>query len=204
MIDFTKTPVAELFGSNCFSNAVMKERLPKNIYKEILTVQAGVNELSLAVAEVVAAVMRDWAISKGASHYTHWFQPLTGLTAEKHDSFISPTGDGKVIMEFSGKELVKGEPDASSFPSGGLRATFEARGYTAWDVTSPAFLKQDPTGTTLCIPTAFISYYGQALDKKVPLLKSVDALSKQAVRVLKALGNETSTRVITTVGPEQE
>ncbi|MDR1308162.1 MAG: glutamine synthetase III [Treponema sp.] len=203
-IDFIKTPVAELFGSNCFSNAVMKERLPKNIYKEILAVQAGVKELTLAVAEVVAAVMRDWAISKGASHYTHWFQPLTGLTAEKHDSFISPTGDGKVIMEFSGKELVKGEPDASSFPSGGLRATFEARGYTAWDVTSPAFLKQDPTGTTLCIPTAFISYYGQALDKKVPLLKSVDALSKQAVRVLRALGNETSTRVVTTVGPEQE
>ena len=203
-IDFTKTPVAELFGSNCFSNAVMKERLPKNIYKEILAVQAGEKELTLAVAEVVAAVMRDWAISRGASHYTHWFQPLTGLTAEKHDSFISPTGDGKVIMEFSGKELVKGEPDASSFPSGGLRATFEARGYTAWDVTSPAFLKQDPTGTTLCIPTAFISYYGQALDKKVPLLKSVDALSRQAIRVLRALGNESSGRVITTVGPEQE
>jgi glutamine synthetase len=204
VIDFTKTPVAELFGSNCFSNAVMKERLPKNIYKEILAVQAGEKELTLAVAEVVAAVMRDWAISRGASHYTHWFQPLTGLTAEKHDSFISPTGDGKVIMEFSGKELVKGEPDASSFPSGGLRATFEARGYTAWDATSPAFLKQDPTGTTLCIPTAFISYYGQALDKKVPLLKSVDALSKQALRVLRALGNETSRRVVTTVGPEQE
>ncbi|MDR2072054.1 MAG: glutamine synthetase III [Spirochaetaceae bacterium] len=204
VIDFTKTPVAELFGSNCFSNAVMKERLPKNIYKEILAVQAGERELTLTVAEVVAAVMRDWAISKGASHYTHWFQPLTGLTAEKHDSFISPTGDGKVIMEFSGKELVKGEPDASSFPSGGLRATFEARGYTAWDVTSPAFLKQDPTGTTLCIPTAFISYYGQALDKKVPLLKSVDALSVQAIRVLRALGNETSKRLITTVGPEQE
>ncbi|MDR2553511.1 MAG: glutamine synthetase III [Treponema sp.] len=204
MIDFTKTPVAELFGSNCFSNAVMKERLPKNIYQELMLVQAGEKELTLAVAEVAAAVMRDWAISKGASHYTHWFQPLTGLTAEKHDSFIAPTGDGKVIMEFSGKELVKGEPDASSFPSGGLRATFEARGYTAWDVTSPAFLKQDPTGTTLCIPTAFISYYGQALDKKVPLLKSVDALSRQALRVLRALGNETSRRVFTTVGPEQE
>ncbi|MDR0599598.1 MAG: glutamine synthetase III [Treponema sp.] len=203
-IDFTETPVADFFGSNSFSNAVMKERLPKNIYQELLAVQAGEKELSLAVAEVVAAVMRDWAISKGASHYTHWFQPLTGLTAEKHDSFIAPTGDGKVIMEFSGKELVKGEPDASSFPSGGLRATFEARGYTAWDVTSPAFLKQDPTGTTLCIPTAFISYYGQALDKKVPLLKSVDALSTQALRVLRALGNETSKRVFTTVGPEQE
>ncbi|MDR2246239.1 MAG: glutamine synthetase III [Treponema sp.] len=204
IVDFTKKPVAEVYGSNCFSNAVMKERLPKNIYKEVLAVQNSEKELTLEVAEVVAAAMRDWAIEKGASHYTHWFHPLTGLTAEKHDSFIAPTGDGRVLMEFSGKELIKGEPDASSFPSGGLRATFEARGYTAWDVTSPAFLKQDLTGTTLCIPTAFISYYGQALDKKVPLLKSIDALSKQAIRVLRALGNETSKRVITTVGPEQE
>jgi glutamine synthetase len=203
-IDFIETPVAEIYGSNCFSNAVMRELLPKNIYKEIVAVQNGENELTLEVAEVVAAAMRDWAIAKGASHYTHLFQPLTGLTAEKHDSFIAPTGDGKVIMEFSGKELIKGEPDASSFPSGGLRATFEARGYTAWDVTSPAFLKTDPTGTTLCIPTAFISYYGQALDEKVPLLKSIDALSKQSVRVLKALGNTTTKRVFTTVGPEQE
>jgi glutamine synthetase len=182
----------------------MRERLPKEIYKEIIAVQNGEKELTPEAAEVVAASMRDWAIAKGASHYTHLFQPLTGLTAEKHDSFISPTGDGKVIMEFSGKELIKGEPDASSFPSGGLRATFEARGYTAWDVTSPAFLKTDPTGTTLCIPTAFISYYGQALDKKVPLLKSIDALSRQAIRVLKALGNTVSKRVFTTVGPEQE
>ncbi|MDR1210943.1 MAG: glutamine synthetase III [Spirochaetaceae bacterium] len=204
VIDFTKTPVAEIYGANCFSNAVMRERLPKNIYKEIVAVQNSEKELTLEVAEVVAASMRDWAMSKGASHYTHLFQPLTGLTAEKHDSFISPTGDGKLLMEFSGKELIKGEPDASSFPSGGLRATFEARGYTAWDVTSPAFLKQDPTGTTLCIPTAFISYYGQALDKKVPLLKSIDALSKQALRVLRALGNSSSKRVFTTVGPEQE
>ncbi|MDR2484138.1 MAG: glutamine synthetase III [Treponema sp.] len=204
IVDFTKTPVAELYGSNCFSNAVMRERLPKNIYKEILAVQAGEKALTLGVAEVVAAAMRDWALAKGASHYTHWFHPLTGLTAEKHDSFIAPTSDGRVLMEFSGKELIKGEPDASSFPSGGLRATFEARGYTAWDVTSPAFLKQDQTGTTLCIPTAFISYYGQALDKKVPLLKSIDALSKQAIRVLRALGNETSKRVYSTVGPEQE
>ena len=203
-IDFTRTPVAALYGSNSFSNAVMREKLPKNIYKEIAAVQNGEKELTLEVAEVVAAAMRDWAIEKGASHYTHWFHPLTGLTAEKHDSFISPLGDGKVIMEFSGKELIKGEPDASSFPSGGLRATFEARGYTAWDVTSPAFLKQDKTGTTLCIPTAFISYYGQALDKKVPLLKSIDALSKQAVRVLRALGNTATKRVFTTVGPEQE
>ncbi|MDR0624063.1 MAG: glutamine synthetase III, partial [Treponema sp.] len=204
VIDFTKTPVAEVYGSNSFSNAVMRERLPKNIYKEVVAVQNGEKELTLEVAEVVAASMRDWAISKGASHYTHWFHPLTGLTAEKHDSFIAPTGDGRVIMEFSGKELVKGEPDASSFPSGGLRATFEARGYTAWDVTSPAFLKQDPTGTTLCIPTAFISYYGHALDKKVPLLRAMDALNRQALRVLRALGNETATRVFTTVGPEQE
>jgi glutamine synthetase len=203
-IDFTETPVAEFYGINSFSNSVMRERLPKNIYREIRAVQDGEKELSLEVAEVVAAAMRAWAIERGASHYTHWFHPLTGLTAEKHDSFIAPTGDGKVIMEFSGKELVKGEPDASSFPSGGLRATFEARGYTAWDATSPAFLKEDPTGTTLCIPTAFISYYGQALDKKVPLLKSIDALSKQAVRVLRALGNTKTKRVITSVGPEQE
>ncbi|GMO56012.1 MAG: glutamine synthetase III [Termitinemataceae bacterium] len=203
-IDFVKTPVAELYGSNSFSNALMREKLPKNIYKEILAVQAGEKELTLEVADVVASVMRDWALSKGASHYTHWFQPLTGITAEKHDSFISPSGDGRVIMEFSGKELIKGEPDASSFPSGGLRATFEARGYTAWDVTSPAFLKQDSTGTTLCIPTAFVGYYGHALDKKVPLLRSMDALDKQAVRVLHALGYKDVTHVFTTVGPEQE
>ncbi|MFQ3546868.1 MAG: glutamine synthetase III [Termitinemataceae bacterium] len=203
-INFSETTVPNLYGINCFSNSVMRERLPKSIYKEILAVQAGEKELSLEVAEVVAAAMRDWALEKGATHYTHWFHPLTGLTAEKHDSFIAPTSDGKVLMEFSGKELIKGEPDASSFPSGGLRATFEARGYTAWDVTSPAFLKQDPTGTTLCIPTAFFSYYGHALDKKVPLLRSMDALNKQALRVLRALGNTTSKRVATTVGPEQE
>ncbi|MEM5948337.1 glutamine synthetase III [Spirochaetia bacterium 38H-sp] len=202
--DYTETSVQSIYGSNCFSDSVMRERLPKNIYKEIQAVKAGEKELSLEVAEVVAAAMRDWAIEKGATHYTHWFHPLTGLTAEKHDSFISPTNDGKVLMEFSGKELIKGEPDASSFPSGGLRATFEARGYTAWDVTSPAFLKQDPTGTTLCIPTAFFSYTGHALDKKVPLLRSMDALSKQAIRVLRALGNTNSKRVVTTVGPEQE
>ncbi|MDR2489926.1 MAG: glutamine synthetase III [Spirochaetaceae bacterium] len=203
-IDFTKMPIAELYGSSCFSNSLMRELLPKNIYKEILAVQAGEQELTLAAAEVVAAAMRDWAISKGASHYTHWFHPLTGLTAEKHDSFIAPVGDGTVIMEFSGKELIKGEPDASSFPSGGLRATFEARGYTAWDVTSPAFLKHDSTGTTLCIPTAFISYYGQALDKKVPLLRAMDSLNKEALRVLRAIGNTSTKHVYTTVGPEQE
>lgn len=203
-IDFTETPVTSVYGMNSFSNAVMRERLPKNVFKELLEVQAGDKELTLEVAEVVAGAMKDWALEKGATHYTHWFHPLTGLTAEKHDSFISPTSDGKVLMEFSGKELIKGEPDASSFPSGGLRATFEARGYTAWDTTSPAFLKQDPTGTTLCIPTAFIGYYGHALDKKVPLLRSMDALSKQAIRILRALGNESSKHVLTTVGPEQE
>lgn len=202
--DLVENPVSSLYGSNSFSNAVMRERLPKNIFKEVLAVQAGEKELTLEVAEVVAASMRDWALEKGATHFTHWFQPLTGLTAEKHDSFISPTSDGKVLMEFSGKELIKGEPDASSFPSGGLRATFEARGYTAWDVTSPAFLNQDPTGTTLCIPTAFISYYGHALDKKVPLLRSMDAVNLQAMRVLRALGNTSAKRVVTTVGPEQE
>ncbi|HSV55739.1 MAG TPA: glutamine synthetase III, partial [Magnetospirillaceae bacterium] len=203
-IDFSENPVPSMYGVNCFSNAVMRERLPSNVFKELLEIQAGRKELSLEVAEVVASAMKDWALAKGATHYTHWFHPLTGLTAEKHDSFISPTPDGKIMMLFSGKELIKGEPDASSFPSGGLRATFEARGYTAWDTTSPAFLKQDSTGTTLCIPTAFIGYYGHALDKKVPLLRSMDALSDQAIRVLRALGNSTSRRVLTTVGPEQE
>jgi len=203
-IDSDAVPITDLFGCNCFSNAVMREWLPKTTYKELLAVQAGEKEMALEVADVVADAMKAWAIQKGATHFTHWFHPLTGLTAEKHDSFIAPTGDGRVLMEFSGKELIKGESDASSFPSGGLRATFEARGYTAWDVTSPAFLKQDSIGTTLCIPTAFFSYYGHALDKKVPLLRSMDSLSKQAMRVLKALGNEASARVITTVGPEQE
>ena len=200
----SKIPIEDLYGSNCFSNAVMREKLPPNIYKEIVAVQNSEKELTLEVAEVVATAMRDWAIGKGATHYTHWFHPLTGLTAEKHISFISPSDDGRVIMEFSGKALIKGESDASSFPSGGLRATFEARGYSAWDLTSPAFLKQDRTGATLCIPTAFISYNGEALDEKVPLLKSVEALSKHAIRVLRTLGNETSKRVITSVGAEQE
>ncbi len=203
-IDYSKTALTEVYGTNSFSNSVMREWLPKTSYKELLLVQAGEKELPLELADVVAGAMKAWAIQKGATHFTHWFHPLTGLTAEKHDAFIAPTGDGKVLMEFSGKELIKGEPDASSFPSGGLRATFEARGYTAWDVTSPAFLKQDATGTTLCIPTAFFSYYGQALDKKVPLLRSMDALGRQAIRVLRALGNESTKRVITTVGPEQE
>lgn len=200
----TVSGVPALFGSNTFSDAAQRQRLPKSIYKELKQVQAGRKKLTPEVAEVVANALKDWALEKGATHYTHWFQPLTGITAEKHDSFISPVGDGTVIMEFSGKELIQGEPDASSFPSGGLRATFEARGYTAWDTSSPAFLKSDPSGVTLCIPTAFVGYHGQALDKKTPLLRSMDALNVQAVRVLKTLGNTTTTRVTTTVGPEQE
>ena len=200
----TVSGVPALFGSNTFSDAAQRQRLPKSIYKELKQVRAGKKKLTPEVAEVVANALKDWALEKGATHYTHWFQPLTGITAEKHDSFISPVGDGTVIMEFSGKELTQGEPDASSFPSGGLRATFEARGYTAWDTSSPAFLKTDASGVTLCIPTAFVGYHGQALDKKTALLRSMEALSVQATRVLKALGNTTTTRVVTTVGPEQE
>ncbi|WP_094606218.1 Glutamine synthetase [Sporomusa silvacetica DSM 10669] len=192
--------LGEIFGSNVFNDAVMKERLPKATYKALQKTIADGLPLDPAVADVVASIMKDWALEKGATHFTHWFQPMTGITAEKHDAFIAPTADGKAIMEFSGKELIKGEPDASSFPSGGIRATFEARGYTAWDCTSPAFIKDD----SLCIPTAFCSYTGEALDKKTPLLRSMEALSKQALRVLKALGNTTTSKVITTVGPEQE
>ncbi|MGN0153547.1 MAG: glutamine synthetase III [Lachnospiraceae bacterium] len=197
--------VTEIFGSNVFNDAVMKERLPKAVYKELKkTIEEG-KELNPAIADTVANAMKDWAIEKGATHYTHWFQPMTGITAEKHDSFISPTADGKVLMEFSGKELIKGEPDASSFPSGGLRATNEARGYTAWDCTSPAFIKESPDGSTiLCIPTAFSSYTGEALDKKIPLLRSMEAVNVQALRILKLFGNTTSTKVTTSVGPEQE
>ena len=192
--------LGQIFGSNVFNDAVMKECLPKATYKALKkTIEEGL-PLDPVVADVVANAMKDWALEKGATHFTHWFQPMTGITAEKHDAFISPTSDGKAIMEFSGKELIKGEPDASSFPSGGLRATFEARGYTAWDCTSPAFVKDD----SLCIPTAFCSYTGEALDKKTPLLRSMEALGKQALRVLRALGNTTTNRVITTVGPEQE
>ncbi len=192
--------IPELFASNVFDAHVMKERLPKDIYERVMnTVESGA-ALDIEVANVVASVMKDWAIEKGATHFTHWFQPLTGITAEKHDSFLSPDGNGGIIMEFSGKELVKGEPDASSFPSGGLRATFEARGYTAWDPTSYAFIK----GNTLCIPTAFCSYGGHALDKKTPLLRSMQALEKQAMRILRLFGNEDVKRVQTTVGAEQE
>ncbi len=191
--------VSEIFGSQVFNDSTMKARLPKETYKALKkTINEG-KMLDLSLANVVANAMKDWAIEKGATHYTHWFQPLTGITAEKHDSFISPTADGEVIMEFSGKELIKGEPDASSFPSGGLRATFEARGYTAWDPTSYAFIKDG----TLCIPTAFCSYGGEALDKKTPLLRSMEEINKQALRILKLFGSN-ATRVTTTVGPEQE
>ena len=193
--------VTPIFGENVFNETVMKARLPKETYKQLMKTIEGGEKLDASVATVVANAMKDWAIEKGATHFTHWFQPLTGITAEKHDSFITPISDGKVIMEFSGKELVQGEPDASSFPSGGIRATFEARGYTAWDPTSYAFIKDG----TLCIPTAFCSYTGEALDKKTPLLRSMQAISKQAVRVLKLFdGNDAVTSVKTTVGPEQE
>ena len=194
------TSIPEYFGDMVFDDAAMKTRLPKDAYEALKrTIEDG-RSLNIGIANAVASAMKDWAISKGATHFTHWFQPMTGITAEKHDSFITPTANGKVIMEFSGKELIKGEPDASSFPSGGLRATFEARGYTAWDPTSYAFVK----GKTLYIPTAFCSYGGEALDKKTPLLRSMEALNRQAMRVLHLFGNSDVTSVKTTVGPEQE
>lgn len=192
--------VPELFGSMVFHEHVMKERLPKSTYKMMCKVMQEGKRLDKDVANIVANAMKDWAVEKGATHFTHWFQPMTGITAEKHDSFIAPAGDGQVIMEFSGKELIQGEPDASSFPNGGLRATFEARGYTAWDPTSFAFIKDD----TLCIPTAFYSYGGQALDKKTPLLRSMEAFNKQAMRIVKVFGDTETSRVNTTVGSEQE
>ena len=193
--------VEEIFGSKVFTLGKMRERLPKSVYKEVKKIIDHGGELSLATADVVAKAMKDWAIENGATHYTHWFQPLTGITAEKHDAFVThPDEYGKMIMEFSGKELIQGEPDASSFPSGGLRATFEARGYTAWDPTSYAFIKDK----ALCIPTAFCSYGGEALDKKTPLLRSMQALNKQAMRVLKLFGNTDVKCVRTSVGPEQE
>ena len=195
-----ESKVTEIFGDMVFDETTMKARLPKETFKQLMKTIQGGEKLDPSVATVVANAMKDWAVEKGATHFTHWFQPLTGITAEKHDSFITPTSDGKIIMEFSGKELVQGEPDASSFPSGGLRATFEARGYTAWDPTSYAFIKDG----TLCIPTAFCSYTGEALDKKTPLLRSMQAINKQALRVLHLFGNEDVTSVKTTVGPEQE
>ena len=197
--------VETIFAENVFTMSKMKENLPKSAYKEVLRVMEQGGELSLATADIIAKAMKDWAVEKGATHYSHWFQPLTGITAEKHDSFIThPDNDGKMIMEFSGKELIKGEPDASSFPSGGLRATFEARGYTAWDITSPAFIKEAATGPILCIPTAFCSYTGEALDKKTPLLRSMEALGKQALRIVHLFGNKQATKVTASVGAEQE
>ena len=202
-VNFLDTSAGDLFGVNVFSDDVMRERLPDKAYQAIrATIRKG-EPLDSDVADEVAKAMKDWAIAKGATHYTHWFLPMTGLTAEKHDSFLVPTENGKAMAEFSGEELIRGEPDASSFPSGGIRATFEARGYTAWDPTSPAFILENPNGTTLCIPTAFCSWTGEALDKKTPLLRSMDALSKQAVRVLRLFGSETR-RVFATCGPEQE
>ncbi len=196
--------IQELFGIDVFNENVMKESLPENVFASLKKTMENGEELDPAIADVVANAMKDWAIKKGATHYTHWFQPMTGITAEKHDSFIAPAGEGRAVMEFSGKELVKGESDASSFPSGGLRATFEARGYTAWDCTSPAFVKEDAAGVTLCIPTAFCSYTGEALDEKTPLLRSMDALSRETVRLLHLIGKKDVTRVSVSVGPEQE
>src|SRR5215212_812318 len=203
-IDFRATPLKDLFGSLVFSEEVQKARLPKPVFKALQrTIKQGV-ALDPSIADAVASAMKDWALEHGATHYTHLFQPMTGLTAEKHDSFLSPTGTGQAILEFSGKELVRGEPDASSFPSGGIRATFEARGYTAWDPTSPAYIRETPNGATLVIPTVFLSWTGEALDKKTPLLRSMEALSNQALRILRLFGNTEARKVFTTVGPEQE
>ena len=197
--------VSKIFGEDVFNDVVMQQRLPKKIYKDLKQTILEGKELSLEMADVIAHEMKEWAIEKGATHYTHWFQPLTGVTAEKHDSFITaPLPNGKVLMSFSGKELIKGEPDASSFPSGGLRATFEARGYTAWDCTSPAFVRHDAAGATLCIPTAFCSYTGEALDQKTPLLRSMQAINTQALRLIRLFGDTTSKKVTPSVGAEQE
>src|SRR5687768_11202840 len=197
-------PGNEVFGANVFSTDVQQARLPKHVFKALQASLAAGEALDPALADSVAQAMKGWALEKGATHFTHWFQPLTGMTAEKHDSFYAPTGDGSAIAEFSGKELIQGEPDASSFPTGGIRATFEARGYTAWDPTSPAFVLENPNGALLCIPTAFVSWTGEALDHKIPLLRSMDALSNSAVRALRLLGDQDAAKVFTTVGPEQE
>ena len=196
--------IEDVFAKDVFNDSVMRERLPKPIYKKLKKIMAEGQDLDMEVANAVAHAMKEWALERGATHYTHWFQPMTGITAEKHDSFIQPAGEGGIMLEFSGKELVKGESDASSFPNGGIRDTCEARGYTTWDCTSPAFLKEDAAGVILCIPTAFCSYTGEALDKKTPLLRSMEAISEQAVRVLRALGNEEVQMVGCSVGPEQE
>jgi glutamine synthetase len=194
----------QLFGENVFSLSEQRKRLPKHVYSQLRATLARGDALDTSLADMVAQAMKEWALERGATHYTHWFQPLTNLTAEKHDSFYNPSSDGTAIADFSGKELIQGEPDASSFPTGGIRATFEARGYTAWDPTSPAFILENPNGALLCIPTAFASWTGEALDHKIPLLRSMDALSGAAVRALKLLGDEDTQRVFTTVGPEQE
>ncbi|MGO9884698.1 MAG: glutamine synthetase III [Solirubrobacteraceae bacterium] len=197
-------PDNQVFGANVFSSAVQRQRLPKDVFQRLQVTLARGEALDTSLADAVALAMKEWALEKGATHYTHWFQPLTGSTAEKHDSFYAPTGEGTALAEFTGKELIQGEPDASSFPTGGIRATFEARGYTAWDPTSPAFILENPNGALLCIPTAFASWTGEALDHKIPLLRSMDALSKSAIRALKLFGNTQASRVFTTVGPEQE
>jgi glutamine synthetase len=197
-------PANQIFGTNVFSPAVQRQRLPKSVYQRLQATLARGEAIDTSLADQIAAAMKDWAMEKGATHFTHWFQPLTGSTAEKHDSFFAPTGEGTAIADFSGKELIQGEPDASSFPTGGIRATFEARGYTAWDPTSPAFVLENPNGAVLCIPTAFASWTGEALDNKIPLLRSMDALSKSAIRALRLFGDQSAGRVFTTVGPEQE
>ncbi len=203
-VDYTQTPLTEVFGSNVFNKSTMRALLPKPVYKALLACLDHGEPLPPVMADVVANAMKDWAVSKGATHFCHWFMPMTGLTAEKHDSFVSPTSEDLALVEFSGKFLVQGEPDASSFPSGGIRSTFEARGYTGWDPSSPAFIMEGSNGKTLCIPSVFLSWSGHALDKKTPLLRSLDAINKQAVRLLHILGNKTVKRVICTVGPEQE
>lgn len=201
---YEKVSIPEIFGINVFNDAMMREHLPKQVYQELIkTIERG-ESLNSSIADIIANAMKDWAVERGATHYTHWFQPMTGITAEKHDSFLAPPNGGRAIMEFSGKELIRGESDASSFPSGGLRATFEARGYTAWDCTSPAFLREDAAGITLYIPTAFCSYTGEALDKKTPLLRSVEAVSRQAMRILRLFGNTTAKKVKVYSGAEQE
>ncbi|MGI8904357.1 MAG: glutamine synthetase III, partial [Solirubrobacteraceae bacterium] len=194
----------QLFGSNVFSPAVQCQRLPRDVFRRLQYSLAHGEALDTSLADAVALGMKEWALERGATHYTHWFQPLTGSTAEKHDSFYNPTGEGTALADFSGKELIQGEPDASSFPTGGIRATFEARGYTAWDPTSPAFILENPNGALLAIPTAFASWTGEALDHKIPLLRSMDALSKSAIRALRLFGDSSAQRVFTTVGPEQE
>mgnify|MGYP000404744816 CR=1 FL=1 len=199
-----KNVIEDVFGTKVFNDDVMQEYLPKKTYAQLRDTIENGEELAPEVANVVAHAMKEWALKNGATHYTHWFQPMTGVTAEKHDSFLSPESNAHAVLEFSGKELIKGEPDASSFPSGGLRATFEARGYTAWDCTSPAFIKETPHSTILCIPTAFCSYKGEALDKKTPLLRSMQALEIQVLRILRLFGNKTAKHVTTSVGPEQE